>query len=179
MPTIQDLLMQHSTNPVDDTENSTNHVKDWAKNFLPIKKVEVRTYEGEDNWIYADFDEAFLPLSEDDKARLAHLGNPPNYRQYRFESETDHSIWWHTEVSNIVITAFHSQPAVVQQAEVKPFTDERVVETVDIVYSMRPFSTRFALAIGEMKRGGIKELEWMSGKITSPRQQNLSRELRG
>jgi hypothetical protein len=73
MCTIHDILFEHSTNPAYDIQLTTNSPKAWAKDFYPIQNIIVHMYE-KDGVVTREFDQAFLLLLDDDKARLKQVG---------------------------------------------------------------------------------------------------------
>lgn len=91
------------------------------------------------------------------------------------------AVWFHTEVSNIVLAAWHRQPVVLQTCQSKPPSDtEQIPEMVDMVYALADSRLKKRpLAIGEWKRNLIMFSAWQAGKVGAAGQTKLSRELRG
>lgn len=106
----------------------------------------------------------------------------PNVRRYRLGTEDDCAIWFHTEVSNIVLSAWNATPDVLQTNQPKPRdTNNQQPEMVDVVYALAHRKLhQQPLAIGEWKRNIIRPLKWLNNEIEGKGSQaNLSRELRG
>ncbi|KAF5692054.1 hypothetical protein FDENT_3074 [Fusarium denticulatum] len=160
--TAQQLILQHSTNPVNNPGYETKTDKVWARAYKPIKKVTSHTMTGADGMTYANFEGAFLPLQADDELRFRQTAVPPNNRHWRLETEADCENWFHTEVVNVVLSAWHAYPAVTQTSHTKPVTEENIAENVDCVFSVRVGNTRRTVAIGEMKRNLLEE-DWQDG----------------
>ena len=116
----------------------------------------------------------------DDALRLNEPVHPPNYRRWRLQSEEDGLVWFHTEISNVVLAAWARYPELLQVSHEKPLS-ETVSESqvVDIAYSIRPEGgKRVQIAIGEFKRGLIDPASWQGGKLRKS-QIAFSQELRG
>ncbi|KAH6976633.1 hypothetical protein EDB80DRAFT_739934 [Ilyonectria destructans] len=177
--TVASLISQHPTNPVKDTYKQSDSSKSWAKSYPPISRLRVHTsVQGPDS-VVANFDDAFLGEYDDESLRLNEPGYPPNYRKWRLDSEADGIQWFHTEISNIVLSAFASYPNVLQASHEKALSETRTDQTVDVSYSISHGKERMLLAIGEFKRGLLRRDQWQSGKIEAAQQSTLSRELRG
>ncbi|AEO63323.1 uncharacterized protein THITE_2108411 [Thermothielavioides terrestris NRRL 8126] len=179
---VSQLLRQHSTNPVQYTGLTTNTDKKWAKEFHPITRLIGHTTLGADGeTVYANFDAMAPPLADDD-FRVAKHAFPPNERRWRLETEEDCGVWFHTEVSNIVLPAWNDRPAVLQTCQSKPAsTTKSIKENVDMIYALADSHLqKRPLVIGEWKRNIIRSKAWLAGNIgTAGTQVNLSRELRG
>ncbi len=184
--TVQALLGQHPTNPVHATELHTGSNKPWTKAFPPITNMKVHTQvidqlrdeQGRLRYIVkADFDGPFLPEYDDDQIRFDQPAYPTNYRKWRLASEKDGHLWFHTEVSNIVLAAFAHHPNIMDAAEEKALTEETSNVTVDLGYSVKFNDHSRHLAIGEFKRGLLDFRIWQSGKLTG-KQVAFSQELR-
>ncbi|KAM3498869.1 hypothetical protein MY11210_009650 [Beauveria gryllotalpidicola] len=176
--TIEQLLHAHPTNYVDETgyESSTN--KEWTRNYEPIRKVTVHTFE-QNGAIAANFN-ALVPEQADDQHRKSLRAYPPNPHSWRMDTEADARHWFYHEVSDIVMAAFASSPPLVQVAEAKAFSEQPVAQVVDESFTFRPpRRSRIPLVIGEFKRSLLNPIEWQRGKIISSSQSALSRELRG
>ncbi|KAH7151966.1 hypothetical protein B0J13DRAFT_547310 [Dactylonectria estremocensis] len=93
----------------------------------------------------------------------SHVLAPTNYRRYRLISEEDGIQWFHTETSNIALSAFTRRPELLQTPHKKPFTQHRCDFTADVCYSV--------------SHGGRRKRQWQNGRLTSP-QKRLERELR-
>ncbi|KAG4254570.1 hypothetical protein FPRO03_06910 [Fusarium proliferatum] len=176
--TAQQLILQHSTNPVNNPGYETKTDKAWTHAYKPIKKVTSHTMTGSDGLTHANFEEAFLPLQADDELRFRQRAVPPNNRHWRLETEADCENWFHTEVVNVVLSAWHAYPAMTQMSHTKPISEENIAENVDCVFPVRVGNTRRTVAIGEMKRNLLEE-DWQDGTIVSASQKRLSQELRG
>jgi len=181
--TVGDLLAQHPVNPIHDTRFHTGSNKPWTKIYPPITKIIVRTRVQTVNGqqaVVANFDPAFLGEYHDDALRLNEPVYPPNYRHWRLQSEEDGVLWFHTEISNVVLAAWSRYPDLLQVSHEKPLS-ETVSESqvVDIAYSIRrEGGMRVQIAIGEFKRGLIESDSWQRGKLSKP-QLAFSQELRG
>ncbi|KAK1762179.1 hypothetical protein QBC33DRAFT_601981 [Phialemonium atrogriseum] len=110
----------------------------------------------------------FLPMLADDDIRKSTLAYPSNVRRWRPATEADCGLWFHTEVSNIILPARFDYPAVLQKIEAKPPSlVVQIPETVDIVYDLsHPNSGKYPLVIGEWKRNLI-DPERVAGKGAS------------
>lgn len=104
----------------------------------------------------------------DDDIQKSTLAYPSNVRRWRPATEADCGLWFHTEVSNIILPAWFDYPAVLQKTEAKPPSPVlQIPETVDIVYDLsHPNSGKYPLVIGEWKRNLI-DLERVAGKGAS------------
>ena len=176
--TAQYHINQHPDNYVDETGYTSQSNKAWAQRYKPISNRISRSYI-QDGYTHADFEPAFLPLYADDHLRLRERCLAPNYRQWRFEVEADCESWFHAEVSNVVLSAWASYPAILQSSHNKPPREERIGENVDILYSFKKEGVKYPLAIGEVKRNLINPSNWQSSDSLRSSQDKLSRELRG
>lgn len=178
---IGTLLQQHSTNVVDVTNSTSGSRKAWAQSYPPIPQLTVHTHIQQDGSILADFDAVFGQEQPDDTRRLQELAYPPDDRQWRLETESDMSNWFHHEVSNVVLAAFKRHPTVIQQSEAKVASMTYVAQVVDDVYATVESGSylRAPLVIGEFKRNLIAPNSWREGKLDDPSQLALSQELRG
>ncbi|KAK0701106.1 hypothetical protein B0T21DRAFT_321997 [Apiosordaria backusii] len=180
MNTTAALLSEHPTNYVYNTDYVTQSDKAWARNYRPIHTMLVHTSIGGDGLTYADFKTAFLPRDDDDDLRLRASAVPPNQRTWRLQSEADCELWFHSEISNIVLAAWNQYPVVTQTSHTKPPLIANISEEVDTTYSVKFGATRTVLAIGEMKRNLVDPRLWQGGDISSSAsQKKLSQELRG
>lgn len=178
--TVADLLSQHPTNEVQNAGYVTQSDKSWTRNYHAIRNILVNTLIGEDGLTYANFERAFLPWDADDSLRTTAHAVSPNHRMWRFESEADCELWFHSEISNIVLPAWNQFPVVTQTLHTKPPRVDNISEEVDAVYSVRSGGGRTVLVIGEMKRNLLDASLWQRGNISSNAgQKKLSRELRG
>ncbi|KAF5252257.1 hypothetical protein FANTH_2813 [Fusarium anthophilum] len=125
--TAQQLILQHSTNPVNNPGYETRTDKAWARAYKPIKKVTSHTMAGADGRTYADFEDAILPLQADDESR---------FRQ---------------GLCRRIAGIGGSRP------KQTPISEENIAENVDCVFSVRMGNTRRTVAIGEMKRNLLEE----------------------
>ncbi|KAK1749602.1 hypothetical protein QBC47DRAFT_465494 [Echria macrotheca] len=177
---LSQLFQESPSNYAHFTGYTTATDKPWAKKYPPITELVVHTSvvvdeAGKEKTI-ADWDTAMLPSFDDDRLRLNAHGERPNRRRYRLDTESDMALWFHTEVSNVVLAAWNDNPAAVQSCEAKPWTEEPISETVDVTYSLSA-GDKPPLAIGEFKRNLINVFEWRTGNLRIS--QRLSRELRG
>lgn len=111
---ISQLLCEHPTNPVKYTGFKTGTDKKWARDFHPITKLVVHTAVDRDGETVLANWNALLPPFADDDLRGGKLAFPPNRRVWRLETEEDCGVWFHTEVSNIVLAAWDDCPTVLQ-----------------------------------------------------------------
>jgi len=143
-----------------------------------IQKVSLHSFEQEDGSVGANFD-AFGPEYADDHFRMGEPAYPPNQRRWRLETEQDMVVWFHTEVSNVVLAGWTSQPDILQTSQGKPLHGN-VPEMADVLYSIKVHNKRLPLVVGEAKRCLIKGQFWQNGRPDkSESQKALSRELRG
>ncbi|KAI8710955.1 hypothetical protein NCS52_01524400 [Fusarium sp. LHS14.1] len=175
--TIRALLHEHSTNPVKDTLMESSSNKQWAKTYHPIKHLVVHT-QTQGLGVVGTFDRAFLGEYDDENLRLNEPAYPPNYRNWRMDTEQDAIAWFNAEVSNVVLSAFAVYPGVINCGHEKPLSSTRTDETVDTSYSIDASGGRTNFVIGEFKRGTLKRARWQAGSLGSG-QESLSRELRG
>ncbi|ATY60419.1 hypothetical protein A9K55_006902 [Cordyceps militaris] len=175
--TIEQLLHAHPTNPVEETGYESSSNKAWTRNYKPIVKVTVHTFE-RNGAMAANFD-AFVPEQADDQHRKSLGAYPPNPHCWRMDTEADARHWFYHEVSDTVMAAFASAPPLVQVAEAKAFSDQHVAHVVDESFTFKTPRSRIPLVIGEFKRNILLPGEWQRGKIVSAGQLTLSRELRG
>ena len=76
------------------------------------------------------------------------------------DSEEDGIQWFHSEVSNIVLSAFARYPDILQASHEKALIENHTDQTVDTSYSVSHRKTRMHVAIGEIKRGLIRRDDW-------------------
>jgi hypothetical protein len=173
-------ILQHPTNAVHITGYTTASDKEWARRYKPVVNLVTRSIVAADGLSYAQFEEAFWPLCDDDRARMNEPYLPPNLRRWRFEMEADCENWFHSEVSNVVLAAWASNPPVLQTSHCKPLGEDNIPENVDVTYSVEIGGQRRALAIGEMKRNLVHAASWQGGDLSrKSSQKRLSQELRG
>lgn len=135
---------------------------------------------GQRRYHLRNFDDAFLPLYEDDNLRLSQPAEPPNSRKWRFETEADCENWFNTEVVNVVLSAWNSYPSILQSSHNKPVSEENIAENIDSIFTFKSEGAKRVLAIGEIKRNLIKSMFWQRGNpASSASQKKLSQELRG
>ncbi|KAH6628906.1 hypothetical protein F5144DRAFT_655585 [Chaetomium tenue] len=137
MATIYDLLTQHSTNMVHNTYYVTQSNQKWARNYHPIRNLVVHSYHGGDGLVHANFDSAFLGSYEDDRLRMDEPTVAPNRRMWRLECEADCELWFHTEVSNVVLAGWDRYRRVTQTSHTNPPRVENIPEEVDATYSIK------------------------------------------
>jgi hypothetical protein len=115
--TFDQLLQEHPTNPVHNPKYVTQSDKAWAQRYPAIRNLTVHTTIDEDNCTTANFDRAFLPLDTDDTIlRVSVEARRPNDRSWRLECEADCELWFHTEISNVVLAAWNQYPRVTQSS---------------------------------------------------------------
>lgn len=181
METVGTQLQRGPTNPIYDPGYVTQSDKIWARNYPSLRNLVVHTVIDENGMTHANFEPAFLPLYADDDVRMNEPAFPPNNRTWRLQSEADCELWFHTEISNVVLPAWSAaQIPVMQSSHIKPPREDPIPEEVDAVYSIKFRNTRTVLAIGEMKRNLIQPEYWQGGNVTAiGAQKKLSKELRG
>ncbi|KAK4152614.1 hypothetical protein C8A00DRAFT_16102 [Chaetomidium leptoderma] len=178
--TVADLVYVDPVNPIHDTGYRTQTDKAWARAYHPIRNLVVHTRVGQDRQTYSSFDAAFHSWDEDDTLRMACAAAPPNQRAWRLETEADCELWFHTEISNIVLAAWNEYRGVTQSSHIKPPRTDRIPEEVDSTYTVKVRNERTVLAIGEMKRNLVENVRWQQGSLGgSMGQVKLSQELRG
>ncbi|CAH0046087.1 unnamed protein product [Clonostachys solani] len=177
--TAEALILQHPTNSVNNPLYVTGSDKAWARDYEPIKRVITHTFVGSDGITYANFEDAFLGLHDDDALRFRQPAVPPNNRHWRLESEADCENWFNTEITNVVLSAWHSYPPMTQTSHTKPLLEQNTPENVDSTFSVKFGQQRRTVAIGEIKRNLIDTADWQRGSITAASQRKLSQELRG
>ncbi|KAK0640842.1 hypothetical protein B0T16DRAFT_514790 [Cercophora newfieldiana] len=181
LTTVYKLLQEHPTNPVHNPQYVTGSDKNWAQRYPAISNLIVHTTIDGNNCTRANFDQAFLPLDGDDTMlRTTVEARRPNERAWRLESEADCELWFHTEISNVVLSAWNQFPPVTQCSHIKPPREDSIAEEVDTMYCVKDGGVKTVIAIGEMKRNLINSELWQIGDISSSsRQEKLSKELRG
>ncbi|GKU16652.1 unnamed protein product [Fusarium langsethiae] len=180
MYTSYDLILQDSTNVINNTKYKTASDKVWARVYKPITKVISHTIIGRDGQYHSDFETAFMELQDDDQLRFNQPAVHPNNRHWRLETEADCENWFNTEVVNVVLSAWHSYPSLTQSSHIKPLSETSIPENVDSTFSIKMVGQeRKALAIGEFKRNILAEEQWQGGTLVSALQKKLSQELRG
>ncbi|TQV95309.1 hypothetical protein IF1G_06296 [Cordyceps javanica] len=172
-------IAQHPTNIPYNTDYRTGTNKEWARQYKPIRNLVLHSRVDEEGLTEASFDNAFLPLFDDDGLRMSQPCVAPNTRSWRFEVEADCEHWFHAEISNIVLSAWATYPPVLQSSHNKPLSETAIPENVDSTYSVRLGNNKHAIAIGEMKRNLIHAQSWQAGWLVPGAQQMLSQELRG
>ncbi|KAL2255464.1 hypothetical protein VTK26DRAFT_3346 [Humicola hyalothermophila] len=178
--TARDQISQHPTNRVNSPDYITYTDKPWARICAPIQNILVHTAIGADGKTSANFEAAFLPWCDDDRLRLDEYAVPPSRRTWRLETEADCELWFHTEISNVLLAAWSRYPEVMQTSHTKPPRVESIPEEVGSTHSVKFGGVRTVLAIGEMKRNLIDVRAWQRGDISNKSaQKELSQELRG
>ncbi|KAI8681683.1 hypothetical protein NCS55_00420800 [Fusarium keratoplasticum] len=180
MSSVQSLIFQHPTNSIDNPDITSYTSKTWAKSYASLRRYRLHTTMdmGSGEVTGVDFDTAFLPLMDDEEKRMSEVGQLPNARHWRFETEADIEHWWHTEVSDVVLAAWQRYPAIVQTDHTAPLGDKNIPENVDSTYAMYLGGSRTPVIIGEMKRNLIRVDAWCQGRMNEA-QQRLAQELRG
>ncbi|KAH6622675.1 hypothetical protein F5144DRAFT_336230 [Chaetomium tenue] len=177
---IGDLMWAEPTNIVHNTGYTTQTDKPWARAYPPIENLLVHSSVLGDGNTYANFEPAMLPLYDDDVIRLASPAVPPNQRVWRLDTEADCELWFHTEISNVVLAAWNECREITQSSHIKPPSVDRISEEVDSTYTVKLNMDRTVLVIGEMKRNLLRNDWWQKGDLGSaPGQAKLSKELRG
>ena len=178
--TVADLLWIDPTNRVHNTGYITHTDKAWARSYQPITNFFVHTRIYDDGNTYANFEPSFLPLYDDDNMRMMSPAVAPNQRAWRLESEADCELYFHTEISNVVLAAWNQYREVTQSSHNKPPSVQHISEEVDSTYTVKFSKGRTVLAIGEMKRNLIDAERWQLGDVArAAGQVKLSKELRG
>ncbi|KAK3336914.1 hypothetical protein B0T19DRAFT_447695 [Cercophora scortea] len=179
MSSAGELILQHSQNIVENPKYISYTDKPWAQAYEPIRNLSVHSVIDQEGTFHATFDPAFLPLWEhEEEKRITESAHPPNTRFWRLETESDIEHWWHTEISDIVLSAWAQCPAIIQTCHTTPLRDVKIPEIVDSTYAVYIGNQRFPVAIGEMKRNLIGWDHWQNGRLSAA-QQKLARELRG
>ena len=181
---IRQLLMEKPRGKVENMYLLSNGVGAWVKTHPVIKNRIIHSTTHADGSTWAEFDRAFLAQDEDDDLRLAGTAMRPNERSWEFKVKADCELWFHTEISNVVLTALHMYPNVLQSSHQKPPGQNSISEEVDTIYTVEDgaegASVRRVLAIGRMKRNHIYRREWENrGQAQCGKQAILSQELRG
>lgn len=93
-----------------------------------------------------------LPLYADDDARMQAPATSPNNRKRSPAIEADCELWFHTEISNVIMPAWAvGRPMMTQPSHIKPPHNSRTTQAVDLVYTMKYRGTSIVIAIGELK----------------------------
>ncbi|KAF5564823.1 hypothetical protein FPHYL_4522 [Fusarium phyllophilum] len=179
MSTAGELIQQHPANVVANPGYKTTSDKAWAHDYNPIKTTTVHTIIGRDGITHANFEDAFMGMEEDDSLRFRQPAVRTNQRHWRLETEADCENWFNTEITNVVLSAWHDYPPLMQTSHTKPLSEENISENVDCTFSVKYGQKRYTVAIGEFKRNLIDPQQWQSGSITRSGQRSLSQELRG
>ncbi|KAI8715920.1 hypothetical protein NCS52_01101000 [Fusarium sp. LHS14.1] len=178
--TAEALILGNPTHPVHNTLYVTGSDKPWARTYKPITNTTSHTFVGGDGITYANFNSAFLPLLEDDALRMSQPAVPPNSRRWRFDVEADIENWFNTEIVNVVLSAWYVFPPMTQASHAKPLSEDNIPENIDSAFSIYAGSSRFPIAIGEIKRNLLEPDAWLQGGVAhSRRQVKLSQELQG
>ncbi|EWZ77924.1 hypothetical protein FOXG_21397 [Fusarium oxysporum f. sp. lycopersici 4287] len=172
------LIQQHPTNVVANPGYKTASDKSWSNSYKPIKST-TSYIKIQNGVIDANFENAFMGMMEDDAMRFRQPAVPTNQRYWRLETEADCENWFNTEITNVVLSAWHSNPPLMQTSHTKPLTEENIPENVDCTFSVKHGGKRYTVAIGEFKRNLLDPNEWGSGSINKGGQRKLSQELRG
>ncbi|KAK5998643.1 hypothetical protein PT974_01024 [Cladobotryum mycophilum] len=179
MPTAREVIEQHPTNEIE-TPNITSYTnKTWAQGFKSITNFCKGTRVDPNTGIFhSNFDHAPHPLDNDDEKRLKEPAAFPNLRSWRLETEADIEHWWHTEISDPVLSAWAKYPRLQQTCHTQPLSNISIAENIDATYAMYMGNLRVPVVIGEIKRNLIDQDVWQSGALTEA-QTKLARELRG
>jgi hypothetical protein len=176
-----ELILEHSTNIVDNPRYMSYTDKPWARPYASIRRqsLSIHSTVCQDATVAVNFNSTFLPLYDDEEARrTSEPATSPNPRFWRLETEADAEHWWHAEVSDIVLAAWARCPGIVETCHTQPLREMRVTESVDTTYGVYINNQRSPVVIGEMKRNLINVDEWQSGNLNTA-QMKLARELRG
>jgi hypothetical protein len=202
-PKVGLLLKQFPSHTVQSyVTASSSSAKEWAQIYhgLSRNSLLVHSIGGlpASPSVQVDLTTGFLPLrTPDEELRVKEPAYPPSRRHHEFHTEADIETWWHAEVSNVVLAAFHQHPKVVQVSNYTPRHGD-VAETVDVGYLVeveektqdlisefpKVFAHKYPLAIGQIKKRAINLEKWLSGDLGDVEderesQQNLAKELRG
>ncbi|KJR81584.1 uncharacterized protein SPSK_00843 [Sporothrix schenckii 1099-18] len=176
--TVGALINEHPAFVDEATAMMPQSNKAWTHSYLPIKKLRMHTYMNADMFtVTANFD-VFAPENDDDVLRMQQEAHRPNVRRYRLYSEEDGISWFHNEVSNVLLPAFHRYPIVTQTSHHPPPHGSERVDFSYIVQGLEGGRERPNIAIGEFKRNIIRRVAWQEGNLDSVQSQ-FSRELRG
>ncbi|KIH89746.1 hypothetical protein SPBR_08993 [Sporothrix brasiliensis 5110] len=142
MATTVGVIVNEHPAPVDEaTDMMSQSNKAWTHSYLPIKKLRVHTYMNADMFtVTANFD-VFAPENDDDVLRMQQVARRPNVRRYRLYSEEDGISWFHNEVSNVLLPAFHRYPIVTQTSHHPP---PHGSERVDFSYIVQGLEFRIS-----------------------------------
>jgi hypothetical protein len=178
--TAETLILQHPSNPIHNPMLVTDTDKAWARQYDPIKNITLHSLVDQDGITQANFEEAFFPLSNDDRMRFRRPAVPPNNRSWRLQAEADCENWFNTEIVNVVLAAWDTSPTMIQSSHNKPLSDRNIPEEVDSLFSVKLGDRRRPVVIGEIARNLIREEAWRRGRPSAiPNQKRLSQELRG
>ncbi|POR37631.1 Uncharacterized protein TPAR_02173, partial [Tolypocladium paradoxum] len=130
MTTAQDVIMQNSANVIQNPDSISYTDKTWAQGYHSITNFNVMTTVDEDSIWHSNFNR-LLPLYDDDQHRLNEPAGFPNERSWRLETEADIENWWHTEVSNPVLSAWNRYPRIIQTSHTKPLSGSNAPENID------------------------------------------------
>lgn len=115
------MLDQHPTNDIVHTEsNSEQNNKSWVVNSHPISNLIIHTTISLDGVVNATYETAFLPEQNDDLLRRKAISLPPTKREWHLLSVADRELWFHTEISNIVLAAWSQYPTILQTSDARP-----------------------------------------------------------
>lgn len=181
LPTAAVMLDQHPPNDIVHTEsNSGQNNRSWIPNYHPISNLIVHTTISLDGVVNATYEAGFLPEGNDDRLRLNAIALPPNKREWHLLSVADRELWFHTEISNIVLAVWSQYPTVLQTSHSRPHEVSTPADEVATAYSIQRGSSRAFLVVGEIRKNVINRDVWQSGNLTTKATQNrLSQELRG
>ncbi|KAK3373652.1 hypothetical protein B0T24DRAFT_271170 [Lasiosphaeria ovina] len=176
MDTVGHLIWQNPDNPVENNHIYTYTNKAWTSPYHVIQNLMIRTQLDGDGRTNGDF--TTFKTFDDDALRSQQYAVSPNMRSWIFDSEADCELFFHTEVSNVVLAGWRSYPLVRQTSHMKPLGSNNA-ESVDATYLAGPGDNMTVIVIGEMKKNLIDARSWQSGNImgNSP-QEKLSKELR-
>ncbi|KAF4459883.1 hypothetical protein FALBO_13361 [Fusarium albosuccineum] len=178
MATARDLILQRPTNPIKNTFLATQSDKVWSRSYAPIKNIICHSGIDGAGITQANFEEAFLPLYDDDTVRLRQPAVHPNNRHWRLETEAGCENWFNTEIVSVVLSAFNAYPIMMQTSHTKPLSEETITENTDLTFSVKIDNRRHTVAIGEMKRNILEPKVWRMGNVSAAKQQEkLSKEL--
>ncbi|KAK4102498.1 hypothetical protein N658DRAFT_339775 [Parathielavia hyrcaniae] len=178
--TVADVVHQAPANPVHNAGYLTQTDKQWARAYRPIQNLIVHTFVDNNGYTDARLTQGLHPWFLDDDVRMECPAVFPNPRTWRFETEADCELWFHTEISNVTLAAWREHREVTQSSHIKPPREVSISEEVDSTYTVKYLRNKTVLAIGEMKRNLIKPSRWQEGSLAGAANQlRLSQELRG
>ncbi|EWG52271.1 hypothetical protein FVEG_11054 [Fusarium verticillioides 7600] len=136
MSTAGELIQQHPANVVANPGYKTTSDKAWAHDYNPIKTTIVHTII-RNGITDANFEDAFMGMENDDELRFRQPAVRTNQRHWRLETEADCENWFNTEITKVVLSAWHDYPPLMQTSHTKPLSEENISENVDCTFSVK------------------------------------------